>query len=47
MLSIPKSKMTKRQILASLNNIANTLDKIASYTEANNITSIMKKLREI
>jgi hypothetical protein len=38
--------MTKRQILASLNNIANTLDKIASYTEANNITSIMKKLAQ-
>ena len=36
--------MNKRQIIASLNNIANTLDSAKLYKEANSITLIMKRL---
>jgi hypothetical protein len=36
--------MTKRQILASLNNIANLLDNLSLFQEANSITSIMTKI---
>ena len=36
--------MNKRQIIASLNNIANTLDNSGLYKEANSITNIMKRL---
>jgi hypothetical protein len=38
--------MNKRQILASLNNIANTLDNSGLYKEANTITNVMKKLAQ-
>jgi len=36
--------MNKKQILASLNNIANSLDNLSLFEEANNITSIMTKI---
>ena len=36
--------MNKRQIIAALNNIANTLDNSGLYKEANSITNIMKRL---
>lgn len=36
--------MNKRQIIASLNNIANTLDNNRLYPEANILTNVMKKL---
>ena len=36
--------MNKRQIIASLKNIANTLDNSGLYKEANTITNIMKRL---
>lgn len=36
--------MNQRQIIASLNNIANELDIIGLYTEANSITKVMIKL---
>ena len=36
--------MNKRQIIASLNKIANELDSTGLYTEANTITNIMKRL---
>lgn len=36
--------MTRRQIVASLNKIANSLDNNNLYQEANNITSIMTKI---
>ena len=36
--------MNKRQIISSLNNIANTLDNSGLYKEANSITNIMKRL---
>lgn len=36
--------MTRRQILASLNNIANELDDNGFYKEANTLTNIMKRL---
>lgn len=38
--------MNKRQIVASLNNIANTLDNSGFNREANTITSVMKRLAE-
>jgi hypothetical protein len=38
--------MNKRQIIASLNNIANTLDNSGLYKEANTITKVMVKLAE-
>ena len=38
--------MNKRQIIASLNNIANTLDNSGLYSEANTITKVMIKLAE-
>ena len=38
--------MNKRQIIASLNNIANTLDNSGLYKEANTITNVMKKLAQ-
>ena len=42
-----KSKiMNKRQIIASLNNIANTLDNNGLYPEANTLTNVMKKLAQ-
>ena len=34
----------KRQIIASINNIANELDKNGLYAEANTLTNVMKKL---
>ena len=36
--------MNKKQILASLNYIANNLDNLSLFEEANNITSIMTKI---
>ena len=36
--------MTRRQILASLNNIASELDNLSLFEEANNITNIMTKI---
>lgn len=36
--------MNKRQIIASLNKIANELDNAGLYTEANSITNVMKKI---
>jgi len=36
--------MNKRQIIASLNNIANSLDNSGFYKEANTITNLMKRL---
>ena len=38
--------MNKRQIVASLNNIANTLDNSGLYKEANTITNVMIKLAD-
>ena len=38
------NKMNKRQILASLNSIANELDKNLLYQEANILTEIMQKI---
>jgi hypothetical protein len=39
--------MNKRQIIASLNNIANELDNSGLYVESNSITSVMKKLAQM
>jgi predicted Zn-ribbon and HTH transcriptional regulator len=36
--------MNKRQIIASLNNIANTLDYSGMIKEANTLTKVMKRL---
>ena len=36
--------MNKKQILASLNNIANNLDNLALFEEANSITNVMTKI---
>ena len=38
--------MNKRQIIASLNNIANTLDNVGLYQESSAITNVMKKLAQ-
>lgn len=38
--------MNKRQIIASLNNIANSLDNSGLYKEATSITNLMVKLAE-
>lgn len=38
--------MTRRQIVASLNKIANELDNNGLHNEANSITNVMKKLAE-
>ena len=38
--------MNKRQIIASLNKIANELDATGLYTEANTVTKVMTKLAE-
>jgi len=38
--------MNKRQILASLNKIANELDNTGSYKEATSITGVMKKIAQ-
>jgi len=38
--------MNKRQIIASLNNIANTLDNSGLYKEANTITKVMVRIAE-
>lgn len=38
--------MNKRQIVATLNNIANTLDNSGLYKEANTITNVMIKLAD-
>ena len=37
-------QMNKRQIIASLNNIANTLDNSGLFKEATSITNVMKRL---
>ncbi len=34
----------KKQIIANINSIANELDKVGLYTEANALTNVMKKL---
>ncbi len=39
--------MNKKQILASLNNIANNLDKNGLYEEANTLTNIMQKVAQM
>ena len=38
--------MNKRQIIASLNNIANKLDATGLYKEASSITNVMKRLAQ-
>jgi hypothetical protein len=38
--------MNKRQIIASLNNIANSLDNSGLFKEANTITKVMIKLAQ-
>jgi hypothetical protein len=38
--------MNKRQIIASLNNIANSLDNSGLFSEANTITKVMIKLAQ-
>ena len=38
--------MNKRQIIASLNNIANTLDSALLFVEANTITKVMTRLAD-
>jgi hypothetical protein len=38
--------MVKRQIVASLNKIANELDSVTLYKEANSITKVMQKLAQ-
>jgi hypothetical protein len=38
--------MNKRQIIASLNNIANTLDNSGLYKEANTITQVMVRIAD-
>jgi len=38
--------MNKRQIIASLNNIANSLDNSGLYKEANSITKVMKRVAQ-
>jgi hypothetical protein len=38
--------MNKRQILASLNNIANSLDNLGLYKEANALSSVMTKVAQ-
>jgi len=38
--------MNKRQIIASLNDIANELDNTGLYKEANTLTNVMKKIAE-
>jgi len=38
--------MNKRQIISSLNNIANTLDYSGMIKEANTLTKVMKRLAE-
>jgi len=38
--------MNKRQILASLNKIANTLDNTGMYVEANSVTKVMTRLAD-
>lgn len=43
-MDLKENNMNKRQIIASLNNIANTLDNNFLYNEANIITRVMKKL---
>ncbi len=39
--------MNKRTVLASLNKIANELDKTGLYKESNSITSVMEKLAQM
>jgi hypothetical protein len=39
--------MNKRQIIASLNNIANELDNTGLYKEANEITDVMVRLSQV
>ena len=41
-----KNKMNKRQILASLNKIANTLDNNGLFEEAKSLTFVMKKVAQ-
>ena len=38
--------MNKRQIIASLNNIANTLDVSGLHKEATSLTNVMKRLAQ-
>ena len=45
--NISKKNMNKKQILASLNKIANELDNTGLYTEATSITGVMKKIAVI
>ncbi len=39
--------MNKRQIIASLNNIANTLDNSGLYKEANTLSLVMKRVAQV
>ncbi len=39
--------MNKRQVISSLNNIAEELDNQGLYVEANNLTNVMKKLAQL
>jgi hypothetical protein len=45
-LFFKENKMNKKQIIASLNNIANELDNSNFYLEASTITKVMVKLAE-
>ena len=38
--------MNKRQIIASLNNIANSLDNLGLYSEANTLSLVMKRVAQ-
>ena len=38
--------MNKRQIIASLNNIANELDNLGNYKEANTVTKVMSRIAQ-
>ena len=39
--------MNKRQIIASLNNVANSLDNSGLYKEANNLSMVMKRVAQV
>lgn len=44
--SVPGKNMNKRQIIASLNKIANELDSASLFVEANTVTKVMTKLAQ-
>ena len=44
---LKKNKMNKRQIIASLNDIANTLDNSGLYKEAETLSLVMKRVAQV